>query len=211
MAVKVYGSLLSAAVLRVLVCLKEKDVEFEYLPLNMGVQEHKKQPFLSINPFGQVPGFEDGDLKLFESRGINKYIVHAYGSKGNQITFDDPKKMGLVYSWLDAEALKFDPPASKMVYELNVKPVFGMVTDDSTVEEEEKKLAAVLDVYEAQLKKSKYLAADCFTLADLHHIPCLAYLMKTKVKKLFDERPHVSAWCSDILARPSWVEVSGMK
>ena len=69
--------------------------------------------------------------------------------------------------------------------------------------EEEVKLAKVLDVYEHRLGESKYLASDHFTLVDLHTIPVIQYLLGTPTKKLFDERPHVSAWVADITSRPS--------
>lgn len=207
MAIKVHGSVISTAFLRVFACLYENDVEAEYVPVNMATGEHKKEPFLTLNPFGQVPGFEDGDLKLFESRAINQYVVHAYGDKGNQLTFQDPKKMALVYVWMEVEAQKFDPAAAKLVFEICVKPLLGMTTDDAVVEEYEGKLGQVLDVYEARLKQSKYLAADTFTLADLNHLPVVNYLMATRVKAVFDARPHVSAWCAGILARPAWKKV----
>ena len=91
------------------------------------------------------------------------------------------------------EAHQFDPAASKLAYELVMKPLFGMVTDKAVVEENEAKLAKVLDIYEGRLAHSKYLTCDCFTLADLHHIPTIQYLLGTEAKKLFDSRPHVSA------------------
>lgn len=45
--------------------------------------------------------------------------------------------------------------------------------------------------YEAQLRKSKYLACDCFTLADLNHIPSASYFMGSRVRKVFDAHPLV--------------------
>ena len=109
------------------------------------------------------------------------------------------------------EALQYDPVASKLVMELGVKPLIGMDTDTAIVEENESKLAKVLDVYENRLALSKYLGGDCFTLADLHHLPTLQYLLGTQTKKLFDSRPHVSAWVADITARPAWLKVQAMR
>ncbi|MGV7400595.1 glutathione binding-like protein, partial [Mycobacterium kansasii] len=76
----------------------------------------------------------------------------------------------------EVEAHQFDPVASKLAWELFYKGLFGMETDTAVVEENEAKLAKVLDVYEAHLSQSKYLAGDSFTLADLHHLPALHYL-----------------------------------
>jgi glutathione S-transferase len=160
-----------------------------------------------IQPFGQVPGFEDGDLNLFESRAINNYIIEAYGEKGSELTFKDPKKNALVYVWAEVEAHKFDPVASKLGFELRIKPMIGMTTDEAVVEEYEVKLGEILDVYEARLMQSKYLAGDTFTLADLNHLPTINNIMGSKVSALFNARPHVKAWCTDILARPAWTKV----
>ncbi|KAI3829593.1 hypothetical protein L1987_03719 [Smallanthus sonchifolius] len=208
MAIKFYGAAGSTSCLRVQACLAEKDLDYEFISVNMSNKEHKSPDFLSRNPFGQVPAFEDGDLKLFESRAITQYLAHSYADKGNDLIIKDPKKMAIVAVWIEVESQKFEPASSKLVWELGYKPMFGMTTDDAVVEENEKKLEQVLDVYESQLSQCKYLAGDNFTLADLHHLPNIKYLMGTKAKRLFDARPHVSAWAADILSRPAWVKAT---
>uniref|UniRef100_A0A803MPH7 glutathione transferase n=1 Tax=Chenopodium quinoa TaxID=63459 RepID=A0A803MPH7_CHEQI len=115
--------------------------------------------------------------------------------------------MANIAVWLEVEAHRFDPIATKLIHELLFTSYFDKETDNAIVEENEAKLAKVLDVYEAWLAMSKYLAGECFTLADLDHMPALQYIMRIKVKQLIDERPHVSAWCKDILARPAWEKV----
>ncbi|KAM7495891.1 hypothetical protein LguiA_020305 [Lonicera macranthoides] len=208
---KLHGSPISTATMRVLAVLHEKDVDFEFVPINMATGEHKSPAFLSLNPFGQLPAFEDGDLKLFESRAITQYILQTYADKGSQLTCSDPKKMAIISVWMEVEAHHFEPVTSALAFELVFKPLFGMVTDPAAVEANEAKLAKVLDVYEERLARSPYLGGDSFTLADLHHIPTLSYLIDTAVKKLFTSRPHVSAWCDDIMARPAWSKVVAMR
>ncbi|KAM7501254.1 hypothetical protein LguiB_000158 [Lonicera macranthoides] len=210
-AIKVHGSIISTAAMRVFTCLNEKDLDFDFVPVDLQAGEHKKESFLSLNPFGQVPAFEDGDLKLFESRAITQYIAHAYADKGNQLMYKDHKKMAILSVWVEVEGQKFDPAALKLTFELAIKPLIGKATDYAVVEEYKAKLAKILDVYEARLAQSKYLAGDCFTLADLHHLPTINYLINTQVKELFTSRPRVSAWCSDILARPAWLKVVAMR
>ncbi|KAK8639569.1 hypothetical protein V6N13_137944 [Hibiscus sabdariffa] len=208
---KLHGNPLSTATQRVLACLYEKDVDFEFVDVDMKAGEHKSEKFLSLNPFGQVPAFEEGDLKLFESRATTQYIAQEYSDKGTQLLLPGSNKtMAVLQLWKEVEAHQFDPPATKLVYELRYKPFFGMTTDSAVVEENEAKLAKVLDVYEARLAESKYLACDHFTLADLHHLPTVQYLMGSSAKKLFDSRPHVSAWVADITARPSWTKIQDM-
>ncbi|XP_010689209.2 glutathione S-transferase [Beta vulgaris subsp. vulgaris] len=206
MGIKIHGIPHSGATLRVLAAAEEKELDFELVPVDLKSGAHKQQPFLSLNPFGQIPAFEDGDNKLFESRAITQYIAHTYESKGTSLIHKG-KQMIDVGIWMEVEAHQFDPAASKLLWELIYKSFFGIEIDNAVVEENQAKLAKVLDVYEARLATSKYLGGDSFTLADLHHLPALHNLSGTKVKHLFDERPHVSAWCKDILARPAWEKV----
>ncbi|XP_044493016.1 glutathione S-transferase-like isoform X2 [Mangifera indica] len=207
---KVHGAVFSTASMPVFACLYEKDLDFQFIPVNMGAGEHKSETFLSLNPFGQVPALEVGDQKLFESRAITQYIAEEYADKGTQLTCLGKAKAPLLV-WKEVEAHQFDPVASKLSWELVFKPMFGQTTDPAVVEENEAKLCKVLDIYEARLAQSKYLACDCFTLADMHHLPNLHYLMGTPVKKLFDSRPHVGAWVADISSRPAWSKVIAMQ
>ncbi|KAK4477756.1 hypothetical protein RD792_017018 [Penstemon davidsonii] len=119
--------------------------------------------------------------------------------------------MAIVFVWMEVETQRYDPPASKLTWELVIKKILGRSTDDAVVEEQEPELAKVLDVYEVRLAQSKYLGGDSISLADLHHLPTLCYLMGSRVKTVFNSRPHVSAWCADILARPAFKKVVAMR
>nr|GLL42598.1 glutathione S-transferase-like [Ipomoea trifida] len=180
MALKVHGTILSPGVLRVVACLKEKELDYEFVNVNLQAGEHKQPHFFALNvrlnlmisyiiifeyiPFGEVPAaFEDGDLKLFESRAITQYIAHTYIDKGTQLIVSDHKKMAIMSTWMEIEAQKFVPAASKLSFEIVIKPILGMTTDVSVLAQYEEQLGKVLDVYEARLKESKYLGGDCFT------------------------------------------------
>ncbi|KAI3449513.1 hypothetical protein Pfo_006178 [Paulownia fortunei] len=207
MAIKLHGYPLSPAVRRVAACLEEKGLQYEFVLIDLSSGQQKKEPFISLNPFGQVPALEDGDLKLFESRAITQYLARTYADKGTPLVPNDPKKMGIVSVWTEVESQAFDAAAAKLSFEIVIKPMLGMTTDESVVEQHQGKLAQILDVYESRLSQSKYLGGEAFSLADLHHIPIINNLYATKIKALFDAKPHVSAWCADILARPAWQKV----
>lgn len=118
--------------------------------------------------------------------------------------------MAIIGVWLEVESQQYDQPASKLVWELGIKPMLGLSMDPKVVEENEAKLSTVLGIYEKKLSESKYLAGDSFTLADLHHLPTIHYLMNSQTKMLFESLPHVSAWVADITARPAWSKVAAM-
>ncbi|XP_058200156.1 glutathione S-transferase-like [Rhododendron vialii] len=204
---KLYGAVESRATMRALASLLEHEVEFEFVALDLNAGEHKKEPFLTLSPLGTLPIFQDGDLIIFGSRPIMRCVSHIYlNSKTNQI-YMAPKMQGIVSTWIDVEDHHFDPPALKLISELVYKPKNGLPPDEMTVASEEAKLAEVLDVYEEKLTNSEFLGGDKFTSADLTHLPSLHYLMRTPVKRIFQERPKVSAWCAAITSRPAWTKV----
>lgn len=213
MAVKIHGSPFSTATMRVLAAAYEKELDFEFVLVDMASGAHKQQPFLSLNPFGQVPVLEVGDFTLFESRAITKYIAYTQQTKGTQLLLTEgAHQMATQTMWAEVEAHQYDALVTKLVWELFFKTaMFHMEPDKAAVEENEAKLAKVLDIYETQLAKSKYVAGETFTLVDLHHLPSVHYLMGTQVKTLFEERTHVHAWVKDILARPAWAKVVAMQ
>ena len=49
MGIKVFGANGSTSTLRVLACLAEKDLEYEFVTVDMPNKEHKKPEFLSRN------------------------------------------------------------------------------------------------------------------------------------------------------------------
>ncbi|CAL5423595.1 unnamed protein product [Camellia sinensis] len=168
---RVYGSLKSPATLKVLANLFEHDLDFEFVPVDLDNGEHKNKHFLSMNPFGQVPVYEDGGIKQFESRAIIRCMAHEYGKKGEELIYWDAKKQAVVANWIDVEDHHFEPPALKLISELLVKPKKSFTPDEGIVAEAEAELAKVLDVYEARLEKSEYLASEKYTIVDLLHLP----------------------------------------
>ncbi|XP_010542861.1 PREDICTED: glutathione S-transferase F4-like [Tarenaya hassleriana] len=205
---KVHGHPLSTNTRRVLAALYEKGLGYEAIEVDLKSGQHKKDPFLRhLNPFGQIPVFEDGSLKLIESRAITQYIAYVHSSRGNPLlNLESHKTMAIQTMWMEIEAQQFSPPASALTWEQVIKPIYNLPTDQSAVEENEAKLSKVLDVYEKRLAETGYdhLASESFTLADLHHLPNIELLYATKTRRLFEERPRVTLWVARIRARPAW-------
>ena len=79
------------------------------------------------------------------------------------------------------------------------------------IESSAQKIGEVLDVYEERLSKSKYLAGDFYSLADLSHLPSLEYIVNTIDRGyLIRDRKHVNSWWEDISPRSAWKRVLAM-
>lgn len=211
--VKLYGPPRSTAVSRALVCLLEKDVHFELIPVNMSKGEHKMPEYLKIQPFGQVPVFEDESISLFESRAICRYICEKYADKGNKGLYGtNPLSKAAIEQWLEAESQSFNPPSSTLAFQLAFAPMMNIPQDQGAIQQNSEKLAKVLDVYDKRLGESRFLAGDEFSLADLSHLPNAQYLMNgTDKAELFTSRKNVSRWWNEISSRESWKKVVAMQ
>ncbi|XP_066398533.1 probable glutathione S-transferase GSTF1 [Miscanthus floridulus] len=202
--VKVFGPLLSPNVTRVILSLEEVGVEYEIVNVDFNTGEHKSPQHLQRNPFGQLPAFQDGELMLFESRAISRHVLRKYKtSEVNLLREGNTSEAALVDVWLDVEAHQYDPAIAPIIYQLIVVPMSGGTPDQKLIDESLEKMKKVLDVYEAQLSKHKYLAGDFVSLADLSHLPYTVHFMATPFASVLDSYPSVKAWVHDLLSRPA--------
>ncbi|KAK8333550.1 hypothetical protein V6Z11_A10G213100 [Gossypium hirsutum] len=123
MVIKVHGIPLSTCTARVLLCLCEKGLQYKLVPVDVENSAHKKPPYLSLNPFGQIPALEDGHVKIFESRAICKYLARKYNE--TRITIDllgssSLTDSTLVDTWMEVESHQFNPPTQACTHSLNV-------------------------------------------------------------------------------------------
>ncbi|XP_027930349.1 glutathione S-transferase F11-like [Vigna unguiculata] len=205
MVVKVYGEARAACPQRVMLCLLEKGIDFELVPVHLQQGQHKTPQFLLLQPFGQVPVVEDGDFRLFESRAIIRYYATKYAERGSDLLGKTLEERALVEQWLEVEAHNFNNLCFTIMFQLVILPKMGKVGDLALAEKSEKDLEKVLDVYETRLSQSTYLAGHFFSLADLSHLPGLAHLIEeAKLGHLVTQRKNVNTWWQKISSRPAW-------
>ncbi|XP_021280982.1 LOW QUALITY PROTEIN: glutathione S-transferase F13-like [Herrania umbratica] len=209
MALKLYGAAMSTCTSRVLTCLHEKEADFEFISVNLFAGEHKEPSFLAKNPFGQIPVLEDGDLTLFESRAISAYVAEKFKESGyDLIRYQNVKEGAQVKVWMEVESQQYHPAISPIVFQFFVAPLQGKSPEQAIIDENLEKLGKVLDIYEDTLSRTKYLAGDFYSLADLFHLSYTYYFMKTPWANQINDRPHVKAWWEDIASRPAFLKVA---
>ncbi|KAJ7564247.1 hypothetical protein O6H91_02G009300 [Diphasiastrum complanatum] len=208
-AIKVIGIPMSSCTQRVLVVLIEKGAEYVVQPLDVMKGAHKKPEHLAIQPFGQMPVIEDGKFTLFESRAIVRYVAEKYKGQGPSLYGKTLHEKAIVEQWLAVEIEEFNAPITDAVVQLVLGPKFrGLPTDEAIVSSSLEKLEKVLDVYEAHLAKSKFLAGDFLSIADLVHLPFLFLLVDVaKRGEVVTSRKHVHKWYETLSSLPSWKKV----
>ncbi|CAM0957808.1 unnamed protein product [Alopecurus aequalis] len=211
-AVKVYGVAASPFVATVLLCLEETGTGYELVPVDMAALEQRSKPHLSRSPFGKIPAFEDGEITLFESRAISRYVLRKDGSGTPDLLRESSlEESAMVDVWTEVEAHQYHPPISNIVRQCLIMPLIGGARDQAIVDEHVGKLGKVLDVYEARLSSSPYLAGGFISLADLAHFAFTYCLVAgTEYAPLLESRASVSAWWGRIMARPAVRKVAAL-
>ena len=116
----------------------------------------------------------------------------------------------MVDVWMEVEANQYTSVLDPILLQCLVRPMFGGSTDQKVVEENLEKLKKVREVYEARLTKYKYLAGDFLSLADLNHVSATLCLFATPHASVLDGYPHVKAWWSSLMERPSVQKVAAL-
>ncbi|KAJ6475942.1 glutathione S-transferase [Mycena vitilis] len=202
---KLYGAKIATCTRRVGTILYELKVPFELIEIDFATGANKTPEHLEKQPFGQIPYIDDDGFILYETRAICRYIAAKYPASG--LIPVEPKANALFEQAAAVELTNFDASASKIGWQF-FKRKLGMPFEQAEVDEQLPILDKKLDGYELILAKHRYLAGDTLTLADLFHLP-YAPLVASGHPEIFQYRPNVARWYSELVARPSWLAFVG--
>ncbi len=200
--IKIFGNPMSTCTRKVLMTLAETSTPHELVTIDLAAGEHKKQPHLSRQPFGQIPAIDDDGFAFYESRAICRYINERANGK---LVPGDIKGRALMEQWISVESANFTPHAMKFIYH----HAFKRAQEPAVLEAAAKGLELALGVMNASLSKNAFIAGAQFTLADVCFMPYLEYVAGMPVKETIAKYPHVSGWWNRISERPTWMKVAG--
>lgn len=100
MAIKLYDYSLSGSCYKVRLLLDFLELDYEKINVDFYPgKAHKSLDFLNINPLGQIPVLEEGDLRLRDAQAILAYLAKAHDKTGTWLP-RDPALFGEVMQWL---------------------------------------------------------------------------------------------------------------
>src|SRR5688572_11377676 len=76
---------------------------YELVELDMYGGEHKREPFLTLNPFGQMPALTDGEYTIADSHACLVYVARKYDPSGAWLPADAESE-AKVAEWLSKSA-----------------------------------------------------------------------------------------------------------
>ncbi|MBO9545901.1 glutathione S-transferase [Caulobacter sp.] len=169
-------------------------VEAELVEVDLAGGAHKTPAFLKLNPFGQVPVLEDGDIVIADSNSILVYLAKKYG-KTDWLP-EDVVQAAQVQRWLSVAAgeLAYGSAAARLV------TVFGAKRDPDEVIG---RGHALLKTLEGLLSQHDWLVADRPTIADVALYSYTARAPEGNVD--LEPYPAVRQWLARIEALPGFV------
>ena len=115
---KLYMTDTSGNAYKVRLLLSMLSVPYEKALIDARSGEHKKEPYLKINPRGQVPALEDGGRVFWGSTACLIYVARKHG--GDKWLPTDPAGMAEVAQWLEL-VVRTDPAQVRRLKVAHVK------------------------------------------------------------------------------------------
>jgi glutathione S-transferase len=167
---------------------------YELVEVDVAAGAHKSPEFLRMNPFGQVPVIQDGDVTLADSNAILVYLQGRYAP--GQWLPGDPLAAARVQRWLSVAAgpLAFGAAAARVIQ------LFRRPDDPAAAIA---RANALLNVMDAELAARAFLVGDQPTIADIANYSYIAHAPEGNVS--LEPYPHVRAWLQRIEALPGFV------
>jgi glutathione S-transferase len=205
MPLKIYGHPWSIHTRKALLTLAEKGREAELVTVLLPKGEHKEAAHLARHPFAKVPVLDDDGFVLYESTAIMRYLDRKLG--GPSLLPADPREAARVEQWIHVADAYFAPHAGAFLVETLFRRYLGGEPNTALIASSREAMAHPLDVADARLAETPYFAGGSFTLADIHWMPYLEYLVKTGHAELVTGRPHLAKWWDAVSRRDTWQKV----
>ena len=192
--IRLHTTLLSGHGHRVKLFLTMLDLPFTVTELNMAAGDNRKPAHLALNPFGEVPVIEDGDVVLSDSSAILVYLARKYGDPS--WLPQDPLGAAAVQRWLSLAAGKiaYGPCAARLV------TLFGAPHHLETAQKIADGLFKVLD---AELSGKRFAVGETPTIADIAAHSYIAHAPEGGVS--LAPYPHIRAWLKRVEALPRFL------
>jgi glutathione S-transferase len=189
-----HGTRLSGHTHRVVLLLHLLGLPYRLVETPAAVRASEQ--FRRLNPLGQIPVLEDGELVLADSNAILVYLAKRHGS-GIQWLPEDAVGAAAVQRWLSFAAgeIAYGPARAR---------VLARWGEPGTPLERERAIAAVaLAFMDRTLGESQFLAGGQATLADL---ACYAYVAAAPEGGIeLEPYPRVLTWLARVQALPGFV------
>ena len=186
---------------KVRLLLELLELPFELVELDMYAGEHKRQPFLTLNPFGQMPALQDGDYTIADSHACLVYIARKYDASASWLPIDAEGE-AKVAEWLSKSANEIHQ--GPWMKRAKLRRPDAIKLPDAEIDQ---RCDHILGLMDAHLTGRDWLALERPTIAD---ISCFGPISMLDVSGYDTSRwERVSGWMGRIKALPGAIDIEG--
>lgn len=196
--IELIGFPYSSYVWAVRMALEEKGVEYELVTdIELGSAQYAEDH----HPFRKMPAFHHGDVEIFESSAIMRYIDEAF--EGPSLTPSSLIGRARMNQWLSAiRDYLYESAIRNLVIPRLARPELA---DEEKIAANQSTLRAHLEVFDQALYEDHWLAGMEFSLADCMLAPIIAYLgMVPEGKKAKEGLVHLARFADHTQSRVSF-------
>ncbi|RKE78184.1 glutathione S-transferase [Rhizobium sp. AG855] len=187
---KIYGRSDSSNSAKVYWLLDEIGQTYERIDCGGKFGGNDQPAYLAMNPNGKVPTVVDGDVVVWESNAILRYIASRH--KAVSLWPEDAAGRAAIDMWMDWSATTLTPPLGRLRKALKAGEEFATAP-----------VFAAFQLLDTHLEGSRYIAGNQFSIADIAaganiHRWTLLSLEKPELK-------NIAAYHHRLLERPAFV------
>ena len=190
---KLYMTKGSGNAYKVSLLLSMLNIKYDPVILDTANKEHKRKPFLDLNPRGQVPVIDDDGRVLWDSNACLVYLARKHG--GEQWLPSEPGQMGEVMQWI---ALALNEIQFGLQYGRGIVRGIRKGHWEECAELGRQGLA----ILDARLTSNQWLALGRPTIADVTCYPYTARAPEGNIS--LEPYPAVQAWIKRFEALPGY-------
>lgn len=156
-AIRIHSFPLSGHSHRVRLLANLAGIAHEVIHVDLPGGEHKNEPFLALNPLGQVPVIEDGEIVVYDSLAILVYLARRYAP---DYLPNDPVDEAEVQRFLAIAAgeLSFGPGMARLI------KIFNAPYDAEFCKATAEKVFTKIDTH---MQGREFLVGNSPTIADI--------------------------------------------
>ncbi|MCB1431400.1 MAG: glutathione S-transferase family protein [Alphaproteobacteria bacterium] len=201
--ITLWGRRNSANVQKVLWTLEELGVRFTREAVGGSFGGNRDADFLAMNPMGLVPVIRDGDVTMFESNAIVRYLTARYAN--GELRPTEHLHLAMAEQWMEWQQNVFAQPVLTIF--MNSVRMAPEKRNAAAVAEAESKAVEALKIADAHLARHDWFAGSAFSFGDIVMGTFLYRYMGLDCTK--PDMPHVREWLEAIEGREAFRNTIG--
>lgn len=198
---KLYGSSgRGGSSLRPLWVFSETEAPVLFVPINMQTNERREEPYIKLNPNGQVPTLVDGDFVLTESLAINFYIAKKF--KPDLLGTTDEEE-ATVWRWSLWAILN----PQRYFLDLAFEIAWAKTNNEAVINKANTELERFLKIFDDYMEGKTYVVGEKFTVADINVATSISYASHTEYD--FSRFKNITRWLEFVTSRPAYKIAKG--